>query len=381
MIKEKNIQISQPTTGDEEWYALRESLQTSWITSGPKVKEFESLFAKKHEVKHAIAVTSATSALHLSLIALGIRSGDEVIVPAFTWIATANVVLYCGAKVKFVDIDTNTFNICIKDLKSKINTNTKAIIPVHLFGLCANIDAIREIAPNIKIVEDAACAVGAKYKNKYAGNLGDIACFSFHPRKIITTGEGGMITTNNDILADRVSKLRNHGAEISEEQRHKGPKPFILPDFKMLGYNYRMTDLQGSIGTVQLSKLDKLLQERRKWAEYYINKLSDIPWIRTPIIQDNYLHSWQSFVIMIDENKVSLSRNDIMEYLQERGISTRPGTHSLHTLDYYKNLYNISADSFPNAKKANDNSMAIPLHNKMDEEDYIYIVNSIKGIN
>ena len=263
MIKKRNIPISIPDTGTEEWEAIREPLETGWITSGPKVKEFETLFAEMHGVKHAFAVTSATNALHLALVALGVGSGDEVIVPAFTWVSTANVVLYCRAKVVFIDIDLNTFNLDISDLKNKITPKTKAIIPVHLFGLCADIDSIKKIAGDkIHIIEDAACAAGAMYKGNYAGSLGDFGCFSFHPRKSITTGEGGMITTNNKELAEKVSVLRNHGANISEEQRHHGSKPYILPEFNVLGYNYRMTDLQGAIGTVQLKKLNLFIEER-----------------------------------------------------------------------------------------------------------------------
>ena len=258
----RNIPISLPVTGEEEWLAVREPLMSGWLTSGPKVREFEQLFAERHHVKHAIAVTSATTALHLALVALDVKPGDEVIVPAFTWVSTANVVLYCGATVVFVDIDPATFNISIDDLKKKISNRTKAIIPVHLFGLCADMDRIKETAHGIPLIEDAACAAGAAYKGKPAGSLGDIGCFSFHPRKSVTTGEGGMVTTNNDQLAEKISMLRNHGASVSEEQRHHGPRPYILPDFNLMGFNYRMTDLQGAVGVVQLKKIDQFIDER-----------------------------------------------------------------------------------------------------------------------
>lgn len=185
---------------------------------------------------------------------LNVGQGDEVIVPAFTWVSTANVVLYCGAKPVFCDINPKTFNLDTTKLKEKITSRTKAIIPVHLFGLCADMDEIQRIAGSIPLVEDGACAAGAGYKERAAGSLGKIGCFSFHPRKSITTGEGGMLTTNDDKLAETLSQLRNHGASISEEERHKGPKPFILPDFNLLGFNYRMTDIQGAVGCVQLKK-------------------------------------------------------------------------------------------------------------------------------
>ena len=225
-ILKRQIQISLPSTGDEEWQATREPLTTGWLTQGPKVAAFEKAFAQRHQVKHAIAVTSATTGLHLALAALDIGPGDEVIVPAFTWVATANVVVYCGATPVFVDVDRITFNIELKDLARRVTPRTKAIIPVHLFGLCADIDAVRsDIRLDIKIVEDAACAAGAALRGRPAGSLGDLGVFSFHPRKSITTGEGGMVTTNNDKLAERVKMLRNHGASVSEEERHRGPRP------------------------------------------------------------------------------------------------------------------------------------------------------------
>ena len=377
----KKIQISQPVTGIDEWEAVKEPFLSGWFTAGPKVREFEQLFAERHQVKHAIAVTSATAALHVALVALGVAEGDEVIVPAFTWVSTANVVLYCGATLVFVDIDTKTFNLDPQKLKEKITNKTKAIIPVHLFGLCADMDAINKIAGKIPLVEDGACAAGAAYKNKPAGGLGNIGCFSFHPRKSITTGEGGMITTNDDSLAELISQLRNHGASISEEQRHHGPKPYILADFNIMGFNYRMTDIQGAVGAVQLGKLDQFIEERNHWASYYTKELADIPWLKTPEFTSNYSHGWQSFVTMVDEEKSPLSRNDLMEYLQLKGISTRPGTHAVHMLNFYKEKFGIKPEDFPEAKKANDFSMAIPLHNRMVKEDYEYVVDALRAVN
>lgn len=379
-INKRTIPISLPVTGEEEWQATREPLVNGWLTSGPKVREFEALFAKRHQVKHALAVTSATTALHLAMVALEIGMGDEVIVPAFTWVSTANVVLYCGATVVFADVDPTTFNIDPEDLKKRITSKTKAIIPVHLFGLCANMDAIKAIAGNIPLVEDAACAAGAAYKGTPAGALGTIGCFSFHPRKSVTTGEGGMITTNDDRLADAMSMLRNHGASISEEQRHHGPRPYILPEFNMLGYNYRMTDLQGAVGVVQLKKLDLFINERAKWAAWYSEQLKDVSWLRTPQFSSDFKHGWQSFVTFVDESKAPMRRNDIMEKLQEFGISTRPGTHAVHMLNYYADKYNLKASDYPGAQASNDLSMAIPLHNRMVAKDYKYVVQVLKSL-
>ena len=378
--KKRQVLISQPVTGQEELEAVKQPLLSGWLTSGPKVKEFEQSFAKRHGVKHAIACTSATTALHLALAALKIGPGDEVIVPAFTWVATANVVLYQGAKVVFVDIDTNTFNIEPDDIARKLTPRTKAIIPVHLFGLCADIDSIKEICHDIPIIEDAACAAGAEYKGTPAGSLGDLGCFSFHPRKSITTGEGGMVTTNDDDLAELIGKLRNHGAEISEEQRHHGPKPYILPNFNMMGFNYRMTDLQGAVGCAQLEKLDSFIDERKKWADVYRDQLCELKWLRLPNEPLGYRHGWQSFVTMVDESVAPASRNEIMEQLQKNGISTRPGTHAVHMLNFYKENLSLSEEDYPNARQANDYSMAIPLHNKMSEEDYLYVIEALKAL-
>lgn len=380
MLNKRIIPISLPVTGQEEWEALKEPLMSGWLTSGPKVREFEQLFAERHGVKHALAVTSATTALHLALVALDIKEGDEVIVPAFTWVSTANVVLYCGAKVVFVDIDPFTFNIDAEDLSKRITSKTKAIIPVHLFGLCADMDKIKEIAGNIPLIEDGACAAGASYKGTPAGGLGTIGCFSFHPRKSVTTGEGGMITTNDDKLAEIMGMLRNHGASISEEQRHHGAKPYMLPDFNALGYNYRMTDLQGAVGVVQIKKLDQFINEREKWANFYTKELDSIPWLRTPKHGADYKHGWQSFVTFVDESKSPASRNEIMELLQQQGISTRPGTHAVHMLNFYKEKFNIQPSDYPGAQAANDYSMSIPLHNRMVAEDFDYVVSVIKAL-
>lgn len=379
-ILKRDIPISKPVTGEEEWQAVKEPLMSGWLTAGPKVKEFEQKFAKRHQVKHAVAVTSATTALHLSMVALNIKPGDEVIVPAFTWVASANVVLYQGADVVFADIDPETFNIDPDSLANCISDKTKAIIPVHLFGLCADMDRIKEVAGDIPLVEDAACAAGASYKGVPAGGLGTLGCFSFHPRKSITTGEGGMITTNDDDLAEKVSVLRNHGASVSEEQRHHGPQPYILPDFDVMGYNYRMTDLQGAVGCVQLGKLDNFIKEREKWANYYLEKLNGVDWLQLPEYSGEYGNGWQSFVTMVDETKAPYSRNEVMEKLQQVGISTRPGTHAVHMLDFYKNQYGLKASDYPAARNANDYSMALPLHNRMTAEDYKYIVKAIKQL-
>ncbi|HEU0104858.1 MAG TPA: DegT/DnrJ/EryC1/StrS family aminotransferase, partial [Vicinamibacteria bacterium] len=334
----------------------------------------------RHDVGHALATTSCTTALHLILAAMGIGPGDEVIVPAFTWVATANAVVYCGGTPVLVDVDDRTFNIDPAQVKAHLGPRTRAIIAVHLFGLAADLDALAAVAPGVPIVEDAACAAGSSYRGRPVGGLARAAAFSFHPRKAITTGEGGMVTTDDDELAEAVNVRRNHGAAVSEEQRHKGSRPYLLPEFDVLGFNFRMTDIQGALGLVQLGKLDRFIGERRRWAAYYDEELAGIPWLRTPRVPEGYGHCWQSYVTYVDETRAPLTRNAIMEKLQERGIATRPGTHAVHTLGYYRETFGTRPEDCPRARDCDRFTMSIPLHNRMTAEDYAYVVEALRSL-
>ncbi|NNM01026.1 MAG: DegT/DnrJ/EryC1/StrS family aminotransferase [Gammaproteobacteria bacterium] len=377
----RNVPISLPATGDDEWQALREPIESGWLTQGPKVAAFERRFAGLHEVEHALATTSCTTGLHLALSALGIGPGDEVIVPAFTWVSTANVVCYCGATPVFVDVDRATFNIDPARVAEKLTDRTRAIIPVHLFGLCADMQALRAmLPPTVHILEDAACAAGAVYQGTPAGGLGDAAAFSFHPRKSITTGEGGMVTTNDAALAETMGQLRNHGATVSEEQRHRGPRPYILPDFNLLGFNYRMTDLQGAVGLVQIEKLNGFIEERARGAAWYREQLADLEWLCLPGEPAGGRHAWQAFVTYVDPETAPCDRNTMMERLQERGVATRPGTHAVHMLNYYAQRFAIAPDDFPGARDCDRYSMAIPLHNRMSPEDFEYVAAALHAV-
>ena len=360
---------------------MREPLQSGWLTQGPRVAEFEKAFAARHQASHALATTSCTTALHLVLAAMGIGPGDEVIVPSFTWIATANVVVYCGATPVICDVDPVTHNIDPASALSKVTPRTKAVIAVHLFGLCADIDMLRQLIPaHIAIVEDAACAAGAVYKGRPAGTLGVAGCFSFHPRKSITTGEGGMVVTNDAGLAARSEVLRNHGAAISEEQRHQGPQPYLRPDFDELGFNYRMTDVQAAIGLVQLGKLDSFIDERDRGARRYREALSDISWLRHPVAPNDGRHAWQAYVTTVDAASAPMPRNEIMARLHAMGVATRPGTHAVHMLGYYRKTLGTGDDDFPAARDCERNTMAIPLHNRMTDDDFDYVIDCIRRI-
>ncbi len=372
------IHIAQPCTGEEEWLALREPIFSGWLTQGPQVAAFEKAFAARHQVKHALATTSCTTALHLLLAGLGIGPGDEVIVPAFTWVATANAVVYCGARPVLADVRPDTFNLDPQAVARAITPRTKAILAVHLFGLCADWEGLRAVAGKIPLLEDAACAAGAAWQGRPAGGLGLGAAFSFHPRKSITTGEGGMVTTDDDALAARIDSLRNHGASLSEEQRHQGPRPWLLPDFDLLGYNYRMTDLQGAVGRVQLGKLDGFLIERRERAAGYARELAAIPWLTPPTVPPGFDHAWQAYVCRVDEARAPVPRNELMARLQARGIATRPGTHAVHLLGYYRETFGCRPDDCPVARDCDRFTLAIPLHNRMTDDDYRRVVAALR---
>lgn len=377
----RTIQISLPATGEDEWQAVRDPLMSGWLTQGPHVATFEKEFAQRHAVPHALATTSCTTALHLILAGLGIGPGDEVIVPSFTWVATANVVLYCGATPVFADVDRVTCNIDPVDAARRITPRTRAIIAVHLFGLCADMDGLRAVLPEgVHLIEDAACAAGAALNGVPAGGLGTAAAFSFHPRKSITTGEGGMVTTNNADLARCMDQLRNHGASISEEQRHRGARPYLLADFNLLGFNYRMTDLQGAVGVVQLKKLDAYIAERERMAQRYCAAFADLPWLRMPVIPHGGRHAWQAFVTYVDPERSPVARNTLMEQLQQRGVATRPGTHAIHMLGYYRDRFGLTPDDYPGARDCDRNTMAIPLHNRMSTGDQEYVINAIREL-
>ena len=355
------IPLLKPYFDYEEIEEIKTVLDSGWVSQGPKVKEFEDKITEYLGVKYAIAVTNCTSALHLALLSIGIKKGDEVLVADYTFPATGHSVLYCGAMPIFIDVDLRTYNMNLNLMEEKINDKTKAIIPVHTFGQPAEMDAIMEIAEdyNLKVIEDAACALGAKYKNKFAGTIGDIGCLSFHARKGITTGEGGMVVTDNKDLADKIRNLSVFGM-TSAWDREKSDK-FIIPEFTELGYNYKMSDITAAVGVAQLRKLDKIIERKRELAKYWDEKLQEIEFIESPYVSKNVKHIYQSYVALVDKR---INRNKLIEMLVKKGIQTQIGTYASHIQPVYN-----STGKCPNSLEIFNRSLALPMYYMLRKED------------
>jgi perosamine synthetase len=382
------IPITKTVFGREEMEAVQRPLETGWVVQGPFVKRFEEMFSAYTGAPHSVAASSCTTALHIAVAALGLRPGDEVIVPAFTWVATANAVEYMGARPVFCDVDLETFNVDPRAVESLVTPRTVGLIPVHLFGLCADMDPLMEVARrhNLWVVEDAACAFGAWYGGRHAGTFGDAGCFSFHPRKSITTGEGGMITTADDRL-DRLSRsLRDHGASRSDLARHQAEAAFLLADYDHLGYNFRMTDIQGALGCAQMERAGWILAERARRARFYDEALAHLPWLRRQAAPEGYVHGYQAYVCLFRPEEPTLEnverlnrrRNDLMMRLERGGISTRQGTHAAALVGYYAERYGLRPEQFPNAHLAERLSLTLPLYPQMTGEEQSLVCRRIE---
>jgi perosamine synthetase len=387
------IPITKPFFDENEEQAIRVPLRSGWVMQGTKVQEFENIVSNYTGAKYARATSSGSAALHLSLLVCGINPGDEVIVSPFTCVATVNPIEYIGAKPVFVDINPETFNIDVSKIEEAITKNTKAIILVHLFGLCADMNPIMKLARKykLKIIEDAVLALGAFYRGRHAGSFGDTGCFSFHPRKLITTGEGGMIITNNKKIAHHIEIMRNYGASTSALQRHQ-KKFYILPEYNLLGYNYKMTDLQASIGVKQMEKLKFILKKRKQLAKIYDQELKDLEWLTIPKVPKGYVHAYTSYVCLFTPSKLARDiinlkqlqfmhrkRNEFMRKLDEKGIATVSGNPAVHTVRYYKSKYRLKEGDFPVSLMASKLSITLPLYPQMNREEQYYVINSIKN--
>jgi len=374
--KKLTVPITKPALGEDEARAPFESIRSGWVTQGPKVAEFEKAVASYVGAKHGVATTSCTTGLHLALAAAGIGAGDEVIVPSFTFIASANAVLYTGATVVFCEIDPRTFNIDPTDVEKRITKRTKAIMPIDQIGLACDIDAINQIARahGLDVIEDAAPAIGEEYKGRKVGANAHQTVFSFHPRKVITTGEGGMITTDDDTLADRARRLRAHGMSVSDLERHKAER-VIIEEYNELGFNYRMTDIQASIGLVQLAKLDELLRIRREKARRYSDELREIKGLDVPYVPPYAAHTYQSYCLRLTK-ECRVDREDLMTNLLRRGIATRRGVMASHLEKTYTSRG--VRQSLPITEEATRTTMLIPLFAQMTDEEQSWVIESLR---
>ena len=362
------IPVAAPVLGGRETEYVLECLTTSWISSnGRFISEFERAFAAYCGAKHAIATNNGTSALHLALVALGLQPGDEVIVPSLTYIATANAVRYCNAKPVFVDNDVHTFNIDPEDIVDKITRHTKAIIPVHLYGHPVDLDPILKIARDygLFVVEDAAEAVGAKYKGRTIGGHGTCATFSFFGNKIITTGEGGMVTTNDDELAEKLRLFRGQG--VDPKRRYW---------FPVVGYNYRMTNIAAAIGLAQLEQIDAHLQSRRAVAEGYNQRLAHLSdRVALPITENWAEHAFWMYTIRLQDS-VTKQRDRVIDEFEAHGIETRPVFYPMHILPPYRN---DGQGSFPRAEVCGARGINLPTHGRLTEQDLDRVAISLES--
>jgi dTDP-4-amino-4,6-dideoxygalactose transaminase len=363
MMSQRVIPVADPYISQDDVEAVTEAVKNKRLSQGEYVEKFEKAFSNYLKSKHALAVSNGTAALHLALLSLDVKRGDEVIVPSFTFIASSNCILYVGAKPIFVEINPRTFNIDPEKIENAISPKTKAIIVVHYAGQPADLDTIMDIAEKhgIQVIEDAAEAHGAKYKNKMAGSIGLIGCFSFYPNKNMTTGEGGMVVTNDNLIAEKTRLLRSHG----QDSRYH---------HITLGYNYRMTDIQAALGTTQLRKLDWVLRMKEEAAKYYTELLSDVDGVQTPYVMRDVTHTYMFYTVKFLNKCV---RNRVMQHLSERGIETRIAFPPVHLQPFYRSLYGYKEGYLPITEECADRVLSLPIYPHIRREDQKFVVEAV----
>jgi dTDP-4-amino-4,6-dideoxygalactose transaminase len=365
------IPVMRPWLGKEEAEAAAEAVASGWIAQGPRVREFEEAFAAAIGAPHAVAVSSCTAALHLAMIAAGIGPGDEVIVPSLSFIATANAVRYAGARPVFADVDLTTQNLTPETVEPHLTARTRAVILVDQAGVPADLDAMRALCDplHVTVIEDAACAAGSTYRARPVGAGAELAAYSFHPRKLLTTGEGGMLTTPDGSIAARLRRLREHGMDISAADRHRSQQP-VIEQYVELGFNFRMTDIQAAVGLVQLRKLAEMVARRRALAARYHDLLADITGLVTARDPEHGTTNYQSFWVLLPED-FPISRNELLRRLADAGVSARRGIMAAHLEPAYAQGDQIS---LPVTERLTGNSVILPLFHELTDAEQELIV-------
>ena len=375
------IPFARPWIGDDEIEAVNEVLASKWISTGPKTAEFERRFAEYIGVKHALAVSSCTAALHLSLVAAGIGEGDEVITTPYTFTATSEAIGYTGAKPVFVDIDPINLNIDVDKISEKLTPRTKAILPVHIAGAPCDMHALLEICKsrNLTLIDDAAHAIPTDYKGRRIGSIGDLSVFSFYANKNLTTAEGGMITTNRDDYAEMIKPMRLHGLNKDAWARQSNRSMWYY-QVDSQGYKYNMTDIQAAMGLCQLMKLNKAIEIRRKYIQIYQERLSKIPEIVTPPGETHHRHSWHLYIIQLRTDQLKISRDDFVDAMRDANIECSVHYIPLHLFSYYQKRYGYREGDFPCAEAAFERVVSLPLHMDLTVDDVLTVVDTIREI-
>jgi dTDP-4-amino-4,6-dideoxygalactose transaminase len=377
----KPLPFHVPAIEEEEIQAVVEAIRSGWISTGPRTKLFEEEFAKHIGARHALAVNSGTAALHLSLEAIGIKEGDEVLVPAVTFTATAEVVTYFKAKPVLVDIEPVHFNISLEDAERKTTSRTRAILPVHFAGHPCPMDSVTEFAAsrNLFVIEDAAHAIPASYRGRNVGTLSPLTAFSFHAVKTLTTGEGGMVTTDDDQLAARIRIMRLHGMDREAWKRYTAEGTWRY-EISEAGYKYNLTDPQAAMGIVQLSKCDRLWKRRAAIAEKYRRGLEPSEAYRTPKTDPDVQHAWHLYVILINRGMLRINRDQMIEELRRRGIGTGVHFIPLHLQPYYQRAWGYRVGDFPKAEEYFERCLSLPIYPSMTEGDVERVITELRDI-